>query len=341
MTLVDLKPGSVGYPGVTHDVEVSARSAARAFQTPVDSVDAVVVAYQSASWIVSCVTELTKVPGLGLVVVVDHGTDGSGVLAESLGSVVLHDPTNPGFGAGQNRGRALTTAPYVLMCNPDAVVVPEAISAGVTAMAAQPDLAALQGVVRERDTDLDQRSHWQSVGALHLWVRITRLGCVVRWRPFRALVARSGLTPRTPVPVDVEAVAAIVLLVRREALEDVGGFDENYFMYWEDLDLSKRLRRAGWRLRVVPEVWAVHAGGASSTDPFDRERQWWRGCLRYAALWYPRSQWALAVMAAGVQWLSMTVLRPSVAHPLWDDLIAEPRKLRRTKQTTARVSEKV
>jgi len=293
--------------------------------------DAVVVAYQSNSTIHGCVKELLKIPGLQHVVVVDHGDDGAGVAAEGLGATVVYDPKNPGFGVGQNRGIALTSAPYVLMCNPDAVVLPEAIAAGLLALASQRDLAALQGAVRERDRDLFQRSYWQSVGAIHLWVRILRLGVILRMRPLRALgVSRRHLLPHGPQATrEVQAMAAITLLIRREAFEEIGGFDPAYFLYWEDLDLCKRLRNVGWRLCVTPDTWAVHIGGASSGDAIEREHQWWRGCMRYTALWYPTSQWLAALGAATVQWLTLSAARPRLARCFWRDLITTPRRVRR------------
>ena len=293
-------------------------------------VDAVVVAYQSSSTIRRCVTELLKIPGLGHVVVVDHGHDGAGVVAEGLGATVLYDPKNPGFGAGQNRGIELTSAPYVLVCNPDAVVLPDAIAAGLLMLEDRRDLAALQGVIRERDRDLLQRSYWQSVGAIHLWIRILRLGAILRMRPLRALgMSRRHLLPHRPrASREVQALAAITLLVRRDAFDKVGGFDPGYFLYWEDIDLCKRIRRAGWRLGVTPETWAVHIGGASSGDAIEREHQWWRGCMRYAALWYPRGQWFVAVGAAVVQWLTLSAARPRHARYFWRDLIVTPRRVR-------------
>ena len=295
--------------------------------------DAVVVTYQSRDTIGPCLRALFGIPGLGAVVVVDHGSDGSGDVAAELGARVLCEPGNPGFGAGQNAGRSLTTAPYLLLCNPDAVVEPAAIVDGVTRLAAEPGLAAIQGVIRERDRDIDQRSSWHSVGALHLWARILRLGRLLRMGPIRRTSGRIGLTPRAPAaPHEVEALAAIVLLVRREAMERVGGFDPGYFLYWEDLDLSKRLREAGWTLQVTPDTWAVHSGGASQSDPFERERQWWRGCMRYAALWYSRPDWLAGMAAAAVQWLTMSIRSPRQARALWADLIASPQRIRATER---------
>jgi GT2 family glycosyltransferase len=312
---------------VTRGVEVPSGPGPHASAS---GLDVVVVAYESAATIDPCLFELLRIPGIVQVVVVDHGSDATSDLAERPGVSVVRDAANPGFGAGQNRGRSMTGAPYLLMCNPDAVVDPQAIADGVAAMSTQPDLAALQGVVVERDRPFDQRSSWQSVGPAHLWARILRIGALVRSRPVRGLAGRLGLTPHPPTaPHDVEALAAIVLLARRQALEEVHGFDPGYFLYWEDLDLSKRLRDAGWRLQVTPERWAVHVGGASSSDPFEREHQWWRGCMRYAALWYTTLQWWAALGAATVQWCTMAIARPSRAAAVRAGLLSGPRALRR------------
>jgi GT2 family glycosyltransferase len=294
------------------------------------AIDAVIVAFQSGDTIENCVTGLWQVPGMTQIVVVDHGHDDTAIRAAALGASVLSDSSNPGFGTGQNRGTAVGHSPYVLICNPDTVVAPKGVARGLDVLTARPDVAAVQGAIDERDRDLTQRSSWNSVGALHLWFRILRIGRIVRLGPIRRITQRFGLLPQpSTADRDVEALAAIVLLVRRRAFEEVGGFDPGYFLYWEDIDLSTRLRRHGWRLVTVPEVWAVHADGGSSSDAFERERQWWRGCMRYTALWYGRMDWAAALGAAAVQWATMAVRKPHLAGALWHDLIGASVDVRR------------
>ena len=294
--------------------------------------DAVVVAFRSAGSIEACIAGLKQIPGLDHIVVVDHGTDGAGEKAEALGATVVLNDLNPGFGAGQNNGLSRTRAPFVLLCNPDAVVVPEAIVAGLAWMAEQPDVAALQGTVRERDRPFNQRSSWQSVGALHLWASLLRLGQLAReppparcrWAPRPAPACPDGATRRRS-PRGDRALGPARRFRRGR------GFDPEFFLYWEDLDLSKRLRNGGWRLAVTPPIWAVHVGGASHSNPFEQEHQWWRGCMRYAALWYGTTDWITALGAATVQWFLMSLSRPPSSREYWNELLASPRNVRRHK----------
>src|SRR5206468_1727798 len=176
---------------------------------------------------------------------------------------------NPGFGAGQNHGVTLTSAPYVLLCNPDAEVVADAVVAGADLLATHPDVAAVQGVIVNRATGQPERSAGVELGPLHLLGRAVGAKRLLRFRAGRALARRvPGLgdhARRVPAgPVEVESLAATAVLVRRGAFDSVGGFDESYFLYGEDLDLCRRLRAGGWKLRAVPEVWATHASGGSA-----------------------------------------------------------------------------
>ena len=85
---------------------------------------------------------------------------------------------------------------------------------------------------------------------------------------------------------DVETLAAVSILVRRDAFDAIGGFDERYFLYGEDLDLCRRLRGAGWRLVSLPVAWASHHSGASASGWWDRELRWWEGTMQFAAHWW-------------------------------------------------------
>ncbi len=265
--------------------------------------------------------------------VVDHGDDDSAELATARGTHVIRNPANPGYGTGQNQGVARTSGPYVLLVNPDAVVDPAGVAAGLALLDAEPRVAAVQGVITNRATGGPERSQGVSLGPVHLIGRalgarrLLRLGTVRQLA--RVVPGLADHVDRVPGgAADVESVAAAAPLVRRSAFEDVGGFDEGYFLYGEDLDLSRRLRDSGWRLVALPVPWAEHASGASSAGWWDRELVWWEGTLRYAAKWWPRSAWLVARVATGMRLVPMALARPRRLRELVDRLVVGPGRCR-------------
>lgn len=269
-------------------------------RTPVDVVE---VAFRSQD-----VIERSVQAALGLggrVVVVDHGDGRSAALAAAAGATTIVDPSNPGFGSGQNRGVRQCESEFVLLCNPDAEIDAAAVQAGVAHLRARPDIAAIQGVIVNRSTGKPERSQGVELTPLHLLGRAVGARRLLDRAWVRALARRSPLlrdhAERVPAgPVEVETLVATALLVRREAFDWVGGFDPMYFLYGEDLDLCRRWRRAGWKLLAVPEIWATHISGGSAISSSKRERDWWEGTLAFAATWWSGPKWWAARAAAAV-----------------------------------------
>jgi N-acetylglucosaminyl-diphospho-decaprenol L-rhamnosyltransferase len=291
--------------------------------------DVVIVAYGNVDRIGAVVARARALPGVGHVVVVDHGSDGSGTVAAAQGACVVEDPTNPGFGAGQNRGVAMTTAPYVLLLNPDADPDPRGIAAGVAALDRTPDVAVVQGVIANRATGEAERSQGRELGPVHLIGRACSARRALAWPPLREVARRIGVTAdhvdRVPVgPQFVDSLAATCVVVRRSAFEAVGGFDESYFLYGEDLDLCRRLRGDGWRLLALPDDFARHDNGASSSTSTERELSWWRGTMRFAALWWSTAAWTVGLAAAMTQCARLAVRQPRVTRRAWRALVADP-----------------
>lgn len=304
--------------------------------------DVVVVAYGSAGAIAARVEDARRLPGVGRVVVVDHGSDGSGDLARAAGAVVIADPSNPGFGSGHNRGVAATDAPYVLLLNPDAVPDEEGVCEGLAVLDSRADVAAVQGVIVGATTGAPERSQGVAVGPLHLLGRALHARGLLRFPWVRRLARRLGPladhVDRVPCgPREVEALAATVLLVRRAAFEEVGGFDETFFLYGEDLDLCRRLGQAGWKLVALPGRWATHASGGSAESGWRRELEWWRGTMRFAAYWWGRAAWAVSLLAACIPWIELSVARPRGSGEAARALLLEPLAARRRRHRAPRV----
>jgi len=292
-------------------------------------VDVVLVAYRSGPALEHALDALAAEPLVGTVVVVDHGDGSDAAVAAARGAVARHEPANPGFGAGQNAGVARSSASYVLLLNPDAELAPGALAAGVALLEDRPDVAAVQGVIRGRRTGVPERSQGNPPGPVQLVGRALRLKGFLAFAPVRALARRLPVVredvDRVPVGVrDVENLAATAPLVRRTAYDAIGGFDERYFLYGEDLDLCRRWRRAGWSLVALPDPWAVHDEGASSASSWERELQWWRGTVRHAAQWWSAGAWALGLTAAVLRCATLMARRPGQARRAFDSMVADP-----------------
>ncbi|MFA5883695.1 MAG: glycosyltransferase [Acidimicrobiia bacterium] len=296
--------------------------------------DVVIVAYANRDEIADCVTRAQRLPGVGDVIVVDHGSDGAADVAEAVGARVLRDPSNPGFGSGQNHGVTLTSAPYVLLLNPDAVPDDEGIAAGLAVLEECDDVAAVQGVITNRATGVPERSRGRELGPVHLLGRAVGARRLLGVAPVRAMARRVGVladhVDRVPdAPESVESLAATALLVRRAAFDAIGGFDESYFLYGEDLDLCRRFRAGGWTLLALPDRFAWHEGGASAATVTERELTWWRGTMRFSALWWSNAAWAGALVASLLEWCSLSAREPRVARRAWGALLAAPVRDRR------------
>jgi succinoglycan biosynthesis protein ExoA len=303
---------------------------ARAAWDGAGAVDVVIVAYRSGVRLARALQALAGEPGIGRVVVVDHGDGADAALARELGAEVVHRPDNPGYGSGQNVGVARCTAPFVLLLNPDAELEPGALVAGRLTLEARPDVAAVQGVVRRAHDGQAERTQGAALGPVHLWGRALHLRALLGLRVVRVAARRVGVLAdhvdrTTCTEREVESLAAVSILVRREAFCSVGGFDERYFLYGEDLDLCHRLRADGWALLTLPQAWAVHVGGASAGSSTERELTWWRGTMRYAASWWPDRAWRWGLRAAMVRWARLAASDPRRALAAWHALVGAPR----------------
>jgi GT2 family glycosyltransferase len=197
-------------------------------------------------------------------VVADNGsTDGSAELVrrEFPGVELIVDGSNPGYGAASNRAIARCDAPYTMLLNSDTVVGPGALRA----LAHHHDRHPQAGVVGPRLVNPDgtlQRSCYPfphplvpHMGSTPL-ARLARLVPVLRDRYV-------GTWPHTYAR-RVPWVVGAALAIRRTAFDSVGGFDPSFYMYFEEVDLSFRLRAAGWETHFAPVAEVVHVGGVSS-----------------------------------------------------------------------------
>jgi len=261
----------------------------------------VVVTHNSGDSVSRNLSELAKQLRSGdeLVVVDNSSADGTpdAVRAAVPEVRILEQQRNVGFAGGCNLGARATTAPLLLFLNPDARPMPGCLD-------------ALRRTALERPA----WGAWQALVTMDGGRRINTAGNVAHFLGM-GWAGRCGqpVTEAPPERIEVDFASGAALVVRREAWEDVGGFDQRYFMYGEDLDLALRLWSAGWAVGVEPDALVEHeyefVKGERKWFLLERNR-WWTVLSDYPAallaLLVPAlvgAELALIAMAADGGWL--------------------------------------
>ncbi|WP_158221163.1 glycosyltransferase family 2 protein [Kineosporia sp. R_H_3] len=235
-------------------------------------VEVLVVAYGQPALLDST---LAALEGCYAVHVVDNSSSHEVAAVAACHGARYTDPgRNGGFAAGVNAGLAHRLAgdpADVLLLNPDAVIAPDGVSALQAALLApgRERVAAVSPSLREPDGSA-QRVMWPFPHPARAWLETLGLGRLNRAADF---------------------AVGTVLLLRWEALQDVGTFDERYFLYAEETDWQRQARAKGWTAHHEAAVVARHIGGATSTDPERRERLFHAGTETYVRKWFGTTGW--------------------------------------------------
>jgi hypothetical protein len=241
-----------------------------------DDVSVVVVSWNSRATLERC---LASVRGHETIVV-DNGSSDDSVafVRERFPDVRLLEQDNRGMGAGNNAGMRAAHGRYAFLLNADAWVVGDGLDALVAAGDAHPDAAVIGPRLLNTDGTLQRSVR----GDPTLWRLATEYLFLRKLAPgSRLLNAFYGAGFDYDHEAEVESLYGAALLVRRDAAEQVGGFDEDFFMFSEETDWLYRLRAAGWRVRYTPSCEVVHVGGASHGGTLYVENL--RGILRFLA----------------------------------------------------------
>jgi GT2 family glycosyltransferase len=201
------------------------------------------------------------------VVIDNASSDGSSVIAREFAppATLIENRENVGFGRAVNQGIAATTAPLVLIMNPDCRLVAGAIAALRSELALHEYCAIAGPRILNPDGSVQGSARGDPDMLTGLFGRSAALGRLLPWLPIsRRNVVSDAAIRSGHESIVVDWLSGACMLARREALQKVNGFDERYFLYWEDADLCKRLRAAGCHVRYVPGATAIHRVGHSS-----------------------------------------------------------------------------
>jgi hypothetical protein len=243
---------------------------------PNPDMSVILVCWNNIDYLEPCLDSLY---GSGLryrfdVVVVDNGsTDGSqDMLREKFPQVqIIQNDHNVGLGKASNQGIEATSGRYVLLLNNDTIVNGPSLDNMVKFLDINPSAGAVGGRL------LNPNGSFQAAGSKFPSFReelliSTRLGTLI-WPNF----------PDRSYPMKIKSVdwiGSACLLLRRDALKDVGLLDEEYFIYGDEADLQYRLKKAGWDVYYLPGVTTIHYGGRSM-NRWSRRKMVYRGKILF------------------------------------------------------------
>jgi len=251
------------------------------------STSLIIVNFNSEAHVIAALIELASMPGElpGQLVVVDNSpAHGLGRLLEVLDLRIEYVPANRnlGFAGGVNLGLARCAGRFVILLNPDARPQPHCLPGLVRVLAEHPDIAVagpaqlpfaegepLVPSATRRDPSL--------------------LTALIEYTAFRRLVADDWLQTRYFVspspetePIDCAMVQGACFAFRRSWQEKTGPFDaERFFLYWEETDFCRRVRKLGGRVVYCPQLRCRHLGGASMAGGVQDIHHFWRSCYAY------------------------------------------------------------
>ncbi len=230
------------------------------------SVAAVIVTWNGKAYAVECLESLKKHAGdlaLQTIVVDNASTDGTPeAVQEQFPEVQLvRSRTNLGFSSANNLGVRLTDADYVCLINSDVVVPPQCIERMIEFMESHPDV----GMLGPKMVGPDGGTGDSVMRLPTVW---NTFCCAMGFHRLFKTSKWLGGFMMSGFPydqtTDVEVLTGWFWMLRKSALQQVGGLDEQFFMYGEDIDWSYRYLKAGWRVVFFADAWALHYGAASS-----------------------------------------------------------------------------
>ncbi|MCC7178072.1 MAG: glycosyltransferase family 2 protein [Acidobacteria bacterium] len=221
------------------------------------SVTIVIVGFRAYEELERCLASLARHEPGARIIVVDHAADEAAGrrIAAFPGVTYVGRRENPGFGAGVNHAAREASGSHLLLLNPDCEIGGPIVAPLVSVLEAHPEAGIVGGLVRDAlggvqasgrrfpniTTAIAGRTSWLS--------RVAPGNPLSRWN--LTTVPSEGIAR-------VDWVSGAFVLIRREAFDAVGGFDEAFFLYWEDADFCRRAADAGWQTLYAPVAEVVH-----------------------------------------------------------------------------------
>jgi len=276
--------------------------------------DVVVVNYNAGELLLECVSSVFDA-GANRCIVVDNASndDSLEVVERAIDRedlMVTRNAKNVGFASACNSGMRLSSAGHLLFLNPDCTLAGDALKRMLEVLDSADDIGMVGGFLSNPDGTEQAGGRRVFPTPRRAFIRAFGLSRLGRLFPkyFSDFLLHTEPVPTEPVPV--EAVSGACMLAKREAIEDVGPWDEAYFLHCEDLDWCMRFELNGWKVVFVPDAKVFHVKGTCSrTRPVFVEWHKHHGMLRFYRKFfhdqYPGPLWLL--VSTGV-WLRFVLV---------------------------------
>ena len=209
---------------------------------------------------------------------------------------IIRNNSNLGFAAACNIGAKQATQPYVLFLNPDCILGADSLNRMIQVLQMNPHAGMVGGLLINADGTEQAGGRRAVPTPWRSFVRAFGLYRLAGYWPRLFFDFHLHKQPLPKDPLEVEAISGALMLVRREAIENVGLWDEGYFLHCEDLDWCMRFRQRGWKILFIPDAPVVHhKGTCSRSRPVFVEWHKHKGMMRFYRKFF-RSQYPGAVM---------------------------------------------
>jgi GT2 family glycosyltransferase len=222
----------------------------------------VIVSWNTVQLLKQCLDSIyANPPGCTFEIwVVDNASSDESVSMLRSGFPDVHlidNHENMGFAGANNQALKLCQGSFILLLNPDTIVKPHSLEQLIIVLRSQPQVGGIGPRLLNGDTSFQPSCYPFPTLTREFW-RLFYLDKIVPYGIYDSLKWDQSK------PRDVDSIQGACLLLRKEVLDQVGLFDESFFLYSEEIDLCYRIKRAGWRLLWLPEASIVHLGGQSS-----------------------------------------------------------------------------
>jgi GT2 family glycosyltransferase len=271
----------------------------------------IIVSWNTSQLLENCLASILANPPTSpfeIWVVDNTSTDGSPqMVREKFPKVhLIENSENVGFARANNQAIQRCAGKYILLLNPDTLVEYGALEALVDFLDRHPEAGAAGARMLNPDGSLQISSHPRPTLSRELW----RLLHLDTFLPYALYPLTKWATNH---PQEVDILGGACLLLRKEALDQVGSLDEDYFIYSEEIDLCYRIQRAGWRIYWVPQAKVVHFGGQSTRQvPTEMFLNLYRSNIKYFHKHYGWTAAQIHKLILMIAALSRLILAPFI-----------------------------